>query len=152
MMRRNRYQWPDASWRNASWVPPSSVWADDTHPSTAPPPPQAAVNITLQAWRKKLADGSTAAVAFNRGTKAQNITLTAEMLGLGLDQRSGGGAGGGTEPKTAAAAGQQVRDLWLHQDMGDFGAHGYTAVVGAHDVVAIRISPAAAATAAQRIA
>ena len=47
-----------------------------------------------------------------------------------------------SEPPPSAAGERQlqVRDLWLHKDMGAFGAVGYTATVGRHDVVAIRVS------------
>jgi hypothetical protein len=91
------------------------------------------INVTLQVWSKKLRDGSTAAVAFNRGSTPMNVTITAEMLSPDL------AVGGGDAEAASAAAGKQVRDLWRHEDMGAFGRSGYTAIVGAHDVVAIRV-------------
>ena len=63
-----------------------------------------------------------------------NVTFTAEMLSLDL------AVGSGDEVESrGAVAGKQVRDLWRHADMGAFGSSGYTATVGAHDVVAIRV-------------
>ena len=92
------------------------------------------INVTLQVWSKKLHDGSTAALAFNRGGTPMNVTFTAEMLSLDL------AVGSGDEVESrGAVAGKQVRDLWRHADMGAFGSSGYTATVGAHDVVAIRV-------------
>ena len=93
------------------------------------------INVTLQVWSKKLHDGSTAALAFNRGDTPMNVTFTAEMLSLDLAVGSGDEAAG----SKGAVAGKQVRDLWRHADMGAFGSSGYTATVGAHDVVAIRV-------------
>jgi hypothetical protein len=145
------YQWPDEKWPNASWVrrgkalsvcrrfitgkkekhmlhchaqvPPSSIWPPHPdHPLPAATPPQAAVNITMQAWSKKLHDGSTAALAFNRGKTPLEFTFTAAMLEM-------------TEGEAATGT---VRDLWQHKSMGAFGS-GYKATVGAHDVVAIRV-------------
>ena len=81
----------------------------------------------MQAWVKKLHDGSTAALAFNRGEAPTTFTFTAAMLGL---TAAATGSGGST-----------VRDLWKNQDMGAFGSSGYTAAVGAHDVVVIRVTP-----------
>ena len=91
------------------------------------------INVTLQVWSKKLHDGSTAAVAFNRGGTPMNVTFTAEMLSLDLAVRSG------DEAESGGGVAEQVRDLWRHADMGAFGSSGYTATVGAHDVVAIRV-------------
>ena len=79
--------------------------------------------MTLQVWSKKLADGSTAAVAFNRGGTPVPFTFTAEMLTL-------------SEAETAG----EVRDLWQHKGMGPFGSGGYKVTVGIHDVVAIRVA------------
>ena len=97
--------------------------ADPDHPDPeAPTPPQAPVNISLQVWRKKLHDGSVAAVAFNRGRTPLHFTFTPSLLGLDGDE----------------ASAKTVRDLWKHADVGVLGS-GYTATVGVHDVVAIRV-------------
>ena len=116
------HQWPDAQWPNATWVPPSSVWPDTSRPP--PPPvgwPQARPNIVLQVWAKRLHNGDVAAVAFNRGTRPVNASLTWAMLGL--------------SPGAAANA----RDLWLHKDLGSFSG-AVNATIGAHDVFAVRLS------------
>ena len=66
--------------------------------------------------------GSVAAVAFNRGRTPLHFTFTPSLLGLDGDE----------------ASAKTVRDLWKHADVGVLGS-GYTATVGVHDVVAIRV-------------
>ena len=105
--------------------PPSSIWERNLdHPVQGPIPPQAPINVTIQVFRKRLADGSTAAVAFNRGEVPMSVTFTAPMLSLSQAEAKAG----------------QIRDLWQHKEMGAFGASGYKATVGKHDVVAIRVT------------
>ena len=53
-----------------------------------------------------------------------SVTFTAPMLSLSQAEAKAG----------------QVRDLWQHKEMGAFGASGYKATVGKHDVVAIRVT------------
>ena len=65
---------------------------------------------------------SKAAVAFNRGRVPMGVAFSWALLGL----RAGSTA--------------SVRDLWQHKDQGAHQAV-YRATVGAHDVVAIRLSP-----------
>lgn len=95
------YQWPE------------SVW----------PPAATAVNITLQAWAKPLADGSIGAVIFNRGTSSMNFNLTWSMIGLD------------------AGVKVTVRDLWKHKELGPFANFFACENIGPHDVVALRFSP-----------
>jgi len=77
-------------------------------------------NITLQIWAKALADGSVAALAFNRGQYAIQANLSWSRIGI---------------PLNATA---HVRDLWAQKDLGSF-RDGYTATVQPHDVVFVRL-------------
>ena len=83
------------------------------------------VNITVQVWAKRLADGSVGVVVFNRGSAPASVEVTWSMLGL-----------------PAAAVGA-VRDLWAHADLGDHTGSYTCAVVAPHDVCALRVTPRA---------
>ena len=117
------YQWPDASWPNETWVPPSSIWANSSAP--APPPAgwqQETPDIVIQIWVKPLHNGDMAVVAFNRGPNQVDVEISWPMIGL--------------SDATSAA----VRDLWLHKDLGSFTG-SFKASVGSHDVFTARITP-----------
>jgi len=90
-------------------------------PLPAPP-----VDIRLQVWAKPLADGSVAAVLFNRSPAPLLANLTWAMLGF---------------PPAARLA---LRDLWAHADLGPVAGGQWQAVVQPHDVVMVRASLAAA--------
>lgn len=76
----------------------------------------------LEIWSRPLADGSHAAVLFNRGLSASEITVLWKDLGW--------------KDQTEAS----IRDLWVHRDLGR-KSHGYTAKVPAHGVVMIKVKP-----------
>lgn len=88
----------------------------------AAPPPPPVVDIRLQVWAKPLADGSVAAVAFNRSPAPLTANVTWAMVGL---------------PAGTPVA---VRDLWAHTDNGT-AVDGLTALVGSHDVAVVRLTP-----------
>jgi len=82
---------------------------------------QLAVDGRRQIWVKELADGSRAVGLFNLAQMPQEISVTWTQLGL-------------TGP-------QRVRDLWRQQDAGVL-ADKFTATVGRHGAVLIRVWPA----------
>jgi alpha-galactosidase len=74
-----------------------------------------------EVWAKDLEDGTKAVGLFNRGQSEAPVTVKWSDLGL---------------------QGQQaVRDLWRQKDLGAFGGQ-FTAPVGRHGVVLIRLRPA----------
>ncbi len=75
----------------------------------------------LQVWAKPLADGSTAAVLFNRASVPTPIAVSFRSLGLRTDSAT-------------------VRDLWSHQDKGTFGRR-YSDMVPSHGVVMVKVTP-----------
>jgi len=81
---------------------------------------QLVVDGRRQIWVKELADGSRAVGLFNLAQMPQEISVTWAQLGL-------------TGP-------QHVRDLWRQQDAG-IRPDKFTATVGRHGVVLIRIWP-----------
>ena len=84
--------------------------------------PSSGVDITLQAWAKKLHDGSTAVVVFNRGPI--NASVAVEWAWLDASQGDK----------------FRVRDLHAREDIGEF--HGPVNVsVGWHDARALRFYP-----------
>ena len=76
-----------------------------------------------QVWSKPLADGSVAAVAFNRSPLPLPINVTWAMLGV------------------PAATRLSLRDLWQHADLGVFSSQ-WPVTVQPHDVVMLRATPA----------
>ncbi len=75
-----------------------------------------------EVWARPLADGSRAVILLNRGSQDATIAVAWPEIGY-------------TSPMTA-----QVRDLWLHRDMGRIQG-GYKATVKPHGVAMIRITP-----------
>ena len=86
--------------------------------------PQREINITLQIWAKPLADGSVAALAFNRGESPIAASFDFAQLGL---------------PNPPAS--HLVRDLWAKEDKGKFNG-AYSDTVQPHDVVMVTIKEA----------
>jgi len=78
-------------------------------------------NGDLEVWKRVLEDGSIAVGLFNRGEG--QVEVTADWNDLGITGK------------------QKVRDLWRQSDAGDFDGK-YTATVGRHGVVMIRLWPA----------
>jgi len=76
------------------------------------------VSITQQVWIKPLQDSSVAGLMLNRGPTASSMSINFTWL----------------PPGTSA----QVRDLWLHKDMGTFTSF-YETTVQSHAVVMIII-------------
>ena len=76
----------------------------------------------LEVWVKQLADGSKAAVLFNRSLKTREIPVSWEELGY---------------PGYIKA---KVRDLWQHKNAGDY-KKSFSATVPSHDAVMIRVTP-----------
>ncbi len=76
----------------------------------------------LEVWAKQLQDGSRAVVLLNRDSKERELTVSWENLGY---------------PGHLNA---RVRDLWRACDLGEF-RNRFSAVVGAHAVVMVRITP-----------
>ncbi len=76
----------------------------------------------LEIWAKQLSDGSRAVCLFNRSQKAANITLNWTDIGY---------------PAHLKAI---VRDLWKHENVGEFTG-SYTAAVPSHDVVMVKVMP-----------
>jgi alpha-galactosidase len=74
-----------------------------------------------EVWAKDLEDGTKAVGLFNRGES--EVPLTVKWSDLGLQGK------------------QAVRDLWRQKDLGTFGGQ-FTAPVGRHGVVLIRLRPA----------
>ena len=74
----------------------------------------------LQVWVKPLRDGSRAVVLFNRTALQTAMTVSLGRAGVRGSAR--------------------VRDLWAHADRGTFAGH-FSAVVPAHGVVMVRITP-----------
>ena len=77
---------------------------------------------TSEVWEKKLADGSLAAVLFNRCAQPANVTAVFAALNISW----------------SAVA---VRDLWAQRELGS-AAGGWSALVPPHGVVALRLSEA----------
>ena len=75
----------------------------------------------LEVWAKDMEDGSKAVGLFNRGEGEQKVT--ARWADLGLSGK------------------QIVRDLWRQKDRGQFEGE-FSAPVGRHGVVLVRIRPA----------
>jgi alpha-galactosidase len=120
--------WPCGGTTNQQWIFNNSTgslsaasFPSHCLTSAQPPPPHAA-----QVYAKILSDGSRAAVLFNRlpNTPA-NITVTWEMVQLG---------------QGAVWAAADVRDLWLHADVGEGVVGGWTAQVPAQGVVMLRLT------------
>ena len=82
---------------------------------------QVVVDGRKQIYVKLLADGSRAIGFFNLAQEPQEISATWAQLGL--------------------AGPQNVRDLWRQQDLG-VKKEGFSATVGRHGVVLVRVSPA----------
>jgi alpha-galactosidase len=85
------------------------------------PAAQVVVDGRRQVYVKELADGSHAVGFFNLAQASQDISVTWAQLGL-------------TGP-------QRVRDLWRQEDIG-VAADKFTATVGRHGAVLIRVWPA----------
>jgi alpha-galactosidase len=76
----------------------------------------------LEVWARELADGGRAVILLNRG--AQEATIAVQWPEIGY-------------PATVPAL---VRDLWAHRDVGKLTGR-YEAVVPAHGVVMVRVTP-----------
>ncbi|HEY2806786.1 MAG TPA: glycoside hydrolase family 27 protein [Gemmatimonadales bacterium] len=76
----------------------------------------------LQTWMKPLKDGSRAVVLFNRTALQTSMSVSWGRARL---------------PRGSA----RVRDLWTHEERGTFADH-FNAVVPAHGVVMVKITPA----------
>jgi len=76
----------------------------------------------LEVWSKVLGDGSRAVILFNRGSVESEIAVSWEELGY---------------PGHLSA---KVRDLWEHQDKGQFTG-GYRVRVASHGVAMVHVSP-----------
>jgi alpha-galactosidase len=76
----------------------------------------------LEVWARELADGSRAVILLNRGAQEARIAVQWPEIGY---------------PATVAAL---VRDLWAHRDVGKLTGK-YEAVVPAHGVVVVRVTP-----------
>jgi len=74
----------------------------------------------LQVWSKPLHDGALAIVLLNRSSAAAKIPANFWRAGLHVDSAN-------------------VRDLWLHQDLGRFKGE-YATTVQPHSVVMIRVT------------
>ncbi|MDD2813728.1 MAG: NPCBM/NEW2 domain-containing protein [Bacteroidales bacterium] len=72
----------------------------------------------LEVWKRELEDGSIAVGLFNRGEEPAKVTATWEDLGI--------------------TGKRVVRDLWRQKDLGRYN-HRFTAKVGRHGVVMVRI-------------
>jgi alpha-galactosidase len=75
-----------------------------------------------EVWARELGDGSRAVILFNRGTDDARIAVKWPEIGY---------------PATVPAV---VRDLWAHRDVGKVTG-SYEAVVPAHGVVMVRVTP-----------
>ncbi len=78
------------------------------------------VDRFLQVWSRPLADGSLAVGLFNHGRDAHVCSVTRKELGL-------------EGPHT-------VRDLWLHEDLGELD-EAFSADVAGHGAVLIKVQP-----------
>ena len=77
----------------------------------------------LEVWAKDMEDGSKAVGLFNRGQREARVTARWSDLGV--------------------AGKQIVRDLWRQKDLGTFEGQ-FSAAVGRHGVVLVRLRPASA--------
>jgi len=80
----------------------------------------------LSVWAKEMAGGVYAVVLYNSWDAGTPLEITASFADI---------------PGLSSATKAQVRDLWLHQDMGTFTG-SYTALVDPHGVVMITLTPA----------
>ena len=76
----------------------------------------------LEVWSKTLNDGSRAVILFNRGSSESEIAVKWEEIGYPGRLRA------------------KVRDLWEHNDKGEFTG-SYKAIVASHGVVMVRVAP-----------
>src|SRR6201998_3904235 len=76
----------------------------------------------LDVWGRPLSDGSRAVILFNRGSSESELSVSWEQLAY---------------PGHISA---KVRDLWAHKDVGSFTGT-YSAKVGPHSVVMVKITP-----------
>jgi alpha-galactosidase len=74
----------------------------------------------LEVWAKEMEDGSLAVGLFNRGESENKVTANWSDLNLSTKQI--------------------VRDLWRQKDLGEFDTQ-FTATVGRHGVVLVRLRP-----------
>ena len=77
----------------------------------------------LDIWKKPLAGGSLAVGLFNRGDETAKIAVSWKDLGLAEDRAA------------------SVRDLWSHEDLGEF-AGSFEAEVESHGSAIVRVAPA----------
>jgi len=76
-----------------------------------------------EVWAAPLTNNAYAVILFNRDSAS--ASMTAQWSDIGV----------------TSTAYYNVRDLWLHQDMGKF-QYNYTANVNSHGVVALKLTPA----------
>jgi alpha-galactosidase len=81
-----------------------------------------AKNGDVEVWAKEMSDGSRAVILFNRGASESRVDVMWEEIGY---------------PRHLPA---KVRDVWEHKDVGSFTG-SYSAKVGSHAVVMVRIAP-----------
>ncbi|MGB2665524.1 MAG: alpha-galactosidase [Candidatus Acidiferrum sp.] len=81
-----------------------------------------AKNGDVEVWAKEMSDGSRAVILFNRGASESDVDVMWEEIGY---------------PSHLPA---KVRDVWEHKDVGSFTG-SYSAKVGSHAVVMVRIAP-----------
>lgn len=124
------HQWPDPQWPTETTL--VSTPSQGPSPPVHPGPPW--MNITLQIWRKQLANRSIVALAFNRGdAMATKAVFSWELLGLPSGREC------------------VVRDLWARKDRGRFVGK-FEATVPPHDVVMITVRCGATKTEGGRAA
>ncbi|CAF1278050.1 unnamed protein product [Didymodactylos carnosus] len=77
----------------------------------------------LEVWAGPLADGAQVVLLLNRSLRTQGITVFWNEIGFN---------------KTQIAT---VRDLWKHEDLGDFQQYYNATAIDAHAVVMLKIKP-----------
>ncbi len=77
----------------------------------------------LEVWAGPLSDGSVAVALLNRSPYSSTISITWDMINLDTNIA-------------------KVRDLWQHEDVGEF-IIGYATQVLSHDVAFLKVSPVA---------
>jgi len=81
------------------------------------------VNGTSEVWAGLLTNDAYAVILFNRGSSAVEITANWRNIGLAANSR------------------YNVRDLWLHKDLGAF-SNTFSEIVPSHGVVMVKLTPA----------
>lgn len=112
----------DPSTANSPIVSSLDNWQYCVQVQPLPPP---VVDIQLQMWAKPMADGSVAAVAFNRSPQPLLANFTWQLINLAVP----------------AGASVSVKDLWSKNvTVYPSGVAGFSVTVQPHDVVMVRAS------------